>query len=87
MFADVRCVEPIFQRLVLDQGYYPDGIWTAPSDAALKRDIELAMAAGFNGARLWRKMPDREPPLKGTSWSHIKLKLQILLGRKFIQFT
>ena len=47
--------EPIFQRLVLDQGFYPDGIWTAPSDAALKRDIELAMAAGFNGARLHQK--------------------------------
>lgn len=48
--------EPIFQRLVLDQGFYPDGIWTAPSDAALKRDIELAMAAGFNGARLHQKV-------------------------------
>ena len=28
--------KPIFQRLVLDQGYYPDGIYTAPSDEALK---------------------------------------------------
>jgi len=27
----------IFQRLILDQGFYPDGIWTAPSDAAQKR--------------------------------------------------
>ncbi|MCZ7648138.1 MAG: beta-galactosidase [Planctomycetota bacterium] len=48
--------EPVFQRLVLDQGYYPDGILTAPSDAALKRDIELSMAAGFNGARLHQKV-------------------------------
>ena len=47
--------EPYYQRLVLDQGFYPDGIWTAPSDAALKRDIELSMAAGFNGARLHQK--------------------------------
>lgn len=47
---------PIFQRLVLDQGYYPDGIWTAPSDAALRRDIELARSAGFNGARLHQKV-------------------------------
>ncbi|MDD3119725.1 MAG: glycoside hydrolase family 2 TIM barrel-domain containing protein, partial [Victivallales bacterium] len=46
----------IFLRLVLDQGFYPDGIWTAPSDAALKRDIELGMAAGFNGARLHQKV-------------------------------
>ena len=48
--------EPLYQRLVLDQGYYPDGIWTAPSDDALRRDIELAQAAGFNGARLHQKV-------------------------------
>ena len=48
--------EPIYLRLVLDQGFYPDGIWTAPDDAALKRDIELSMAAGFNGARLHQKV-------------------------------
>lgn len=47
---------PVFQRLVLDQGYYPDGILTAPSDEALVRDIELAKAAGFNGARLHQKV-------------------------------
>ena len=46
----------VFQRLVLDQGYYPDGIMTAPSDEALRRDIELSMAAGFNGARLHQKV-------------------------------
>ena len=48
--------QPLFQQLVLDQGHYPDGILTAPSDAALKRDIELALAAGFNGARLHAKV-------------------------------
>lgn len=48
--------QPLFQRLVLDQGYYPDGIMTAPSDAALIHDIELSMAAGFNGARLHQKV-------------------------------
>ncbi|HEX7654109.1 MAG TPA: glycoside hydrolase family 2 TIM barrel-domain containing protein, partial [Verrucomicrobiae bacterium] len=42
--------------LILDQGYYPDGIWTAPSDAALKHDIELSLAAGYNGARLHQKV-------------------------------
>lgn len=47
---------PVFQRLVLDQGYYPDGIMTAPSDAALRRDIEVSMEAGFNGARLHQKV-------------------------------
>ena len=48
--------EPYYQRLVLDQGFYPDGIWTAPSDEALKHDIEMSMAAGFNGARLHQKV-------------------------------
>ncbi|WP_086693829.1 glycoside hydrolase family 2 protein [Streptomyces recifensis] len=47
---------PVFQRLVLDQGYYPDGVMTAPSDAHLVRDIELGIAAGFNGARLHQKV-------------------------------
>jgi beta-galactosidase/beta-glucuronidase len=47
---------PVFQRLVLDQGFYPDGIYTAPSDDDLKRDIEIAMAMGFNGARLHEKI-------------------------------
>lgn len=46
----------VFQRLVLDQGYYPDGLMTAPSDEALVRDIRLAMDAGFNGARLHQKV-------------------------------
>jgi beta-galactosidase/beta-glucuronidase len=48
--------EPVFQRLVLDQGFYPDGILTAPSDEALRRDIALSLAAGFNGARLHQKV-------------------------------
>ncbi len=48
--------KPYYLRLVLDQGFYPDGIWTAPSDAALKRDVELSMKAGFNGARLHQKV-------------------------------
>ncbi len=46
----------VFQRLVLDQGFYPDGVWTAPSDAALKHDIQMSLAAGFNGARLHQKV-------------------------------
>jgi beta-galactosidase/beta-glucuronidase len=48
--------EAVFQRLVLDQGFYPDGILTAPSDAALQADIEISLAAGFNGARLHQKV-------------------------------
>lgn len=48
--------KPYYQRLVLDQGFYPDGIWTAPSDEALKHDIELSKSVGFNGARLHQKV-------------------------------
>ena len=48
--------EPIFLRFVLDQGFYPDGIWTAPDDSELKADIERSQAVGFNGARLHQKV-------------------------------
>ena len=48
--------KPLYQRLVLDQGFYPKGIWTAPSDKELKNDIILSMKAGFNGARLHEKV-------------------------------
>jgi len=46
----------VFQRLVLDQGFYPEGIWTAPSDAELEADIDRSLAMGFNGARLHEKV-------------------------------
>ena len=48
--------EPRYLRFVLDQGFYPTGIWTAPTDADLKKDIELSLAAGFNGTRLHQKV-------------------------------
>jgi beta-galactosidase/beta-glucuronidase len=48
--------QPLLQRLVLDQGFYPDGIYTAPSDDALRADIEASLAMGFNGARLHQKV-------------------------------
>ncbi len=49
---------PYYQRLVLDQGYWPEGLLTAPSDEAFKHDIELAKAAGFNGCRKHQKVED-----------------------------
>lgn len=48
--------KPVFQRLVLDQGFYPDGIYTAPTDEDLKKDIELSLGLGFNGARMHQKI-------------------------------
>lgn len=43
--------EPLFLKGVLDQGYWPDGLMTAPSDEALRHDIETARALGFNMMR------------------------------------
>lgn len=61
---DVRCEgkrfllngKSVFQRLVLDQGYYPDGVYTPASDADYGKDIALAQNMGFNGARLHQKV-------------------------------
>lgn len=50
--------KPIYQRLVLDQGYWQESGITPPSAEALKRDIELAKAMGFNGARKHQKAED-----------------------------
>ncbi|MHB1627545.1 MAG: glycoside hydrolase family 2 protein [Bacilli bacterium] len=49
---------PYYMRMVLDQGYFPDGGLTAPSDEAIRRDIELTKAMGFNGARKHQKIED-----------------------------
>ncbi len=46
----------VFQRLVLDQGFYPDGIMTAKTEKELFDDIDFSMAMGFNGARLHQKI-------------------------------
>ena len=46
----------IFQRLVLDQGFYPDGILTAPCEDELIADITRSIAMGFDGARLHQKV-------------------------------
>jgi len=46
----------VFQRLILDQGFWPDGIYTASSDEVLKKDIEYSMGLGFNGARMHEKI-------------------------------
>lgn len=48
--------KPVFQCGVLDQGYWPDGLYTAPSDDALKYDIEMAKRFGFNLIRKHMKV-------------------------------
>jgi len=49
---------PLYQRLILDQGLFPEGGYTATSDDELRRDIELAKELGFNGARKHQKAED-----------------------------
>ena len=50
----------VMQCGLLDQGYWPDGIYTAPADAALKYDLEVTRKLGFNMARKHVKVePDR----------------------------
>ena len=49
----------IFQRLVLDQGYYTDGVYTAPSVGEFQRDISFVRDLGFNGIRLHQKVFDQ----------------------------
>lgn len=50
--------KPYYQKLVLDQGYWREGLMTAPVDEAFKRDIELAKEMGFNGCRKHQKTED-----------------------------
>ena len=50
--------KPYYQKLVLDQGYWPEGLLTAPSASDFKRDIELAKEIGFNGCRKHQKTED-----------------------------
>ena len=48
----------VYQRLILDQGYWPETGLTPPSHVAIKEDIELAKKMGFNGARKHEKFED-----------------------------
>lgn len=50
--------EPISLCGVLDQGFWPDGVYAAPSDDALRADVEAAKAMGFNLARMHVKVAD-----------------------------
>ena len=50
--------KPLYQRLILDQGYWKNSGLTPPSVEAIKADIEFTKAAGFNGARKHQKFED-----------------------------
>jgi beta-galactosidase/beta-glucuronidase len=50
--------QPYYMRLVLDQGYHPEGILTFPADGDFKNDIDLIKRMGFNGVRKHQKVED-----------------------------
>lgn len=50
--------QPFYQKLVLDQGYWPAGLLTAPTDEDFVKDIQLAKDMGFNGCRKHQKVED-----------------------------
>ncbi|WP_281738349.1 sugar-binding domain-containing protein [Enterococcus dispar] len=50
--------QPYYQRLILDQGYWPEGLMTAPTEEDLINDIKLAKEMGFNGCRKHQKVED-----------------------------
>ncbi|MDM5326283.1 sugar-binding domain-containing protein [Neobacillus sp. CF12] len=49
---------PYYQKLILDQGYWPVGLLTAPTDEEIKKDIVLSKSMGFNGCRKHQKVED-----------------------------
>lgn len=49
---------PLYQRLILDQGYWPDSNITPPSDEAIKLDLQYTLDFGYNGARKHQKLED-----------------------------
>lgn len=49
---------PVYLKLVLNQGYYPGGLLTAPSVEAMEKDIDMMIAMGFNGCRIHQKVED-----------------------------
>ncbi|MGI6148571.1 MAG: glycoside hydrolase family 2 protein [Limnochordia bacterium] len=50
--------EPYYLRMVLDQGFWPEGVYTAPSVDTIRYDVEMTKALGFNGARKHQKIED-----------------------------
>jgi beta-galactosidase/beta-glucuronidase len=68
--------KPCFMFGLLDQGYWPDGLYTAPSDRALRYDLEVTKAWGFNTIRKHMKV---EP----SRWYYWADKLGILVWQDF----
>ncbi|RVX40518.1 glycosyl hydrolase family 2 [Nonomuraea polychroma] len=64
--------KPVFQIGPLDQGFWPDGIYTAPTDEALRYDLEQTKALGFNAVR-------KHVKVESDRWYHHADKLGLLV--------
>ncbi|MFY9114204.1 MAG: sugar-binding domain-containing protein, partial [Dethiobacteria bacterium] len=51
--------QPLYQKLLLNQGYYPGGHYTALDDQVLRRDVEMVKEMGYNGIRIHQKIEDK----------------------------
>jgi hypothetical protein len=71
--------DPIYQRQVLDQGYWPSGAYAAPSDEALRLDVEWIKRLGFNGVRKHQKVED-------PRWLHWCDRLGVLVWEEMAAF-
>ncbi|MGI8905344.1 MAG: sugar-binding domain-containing protein [Candidatus Sumerlaeaceae bacterium] len=69
--------KPIFQMGPLDQGFWPDGLHTAPTDEALRWDIEMTKRLGFNMTRKHIKVEPRR-------WYYWADKLGILVWQDMV---
>ena len=75
-FRDVSCEKgnvclngaPLYQRLILDQGYWPESGLTPPSEEALIEDIDKTLALGYNGVRKHQKVEDE----RYLYWADVK---------------
>lgn len=72
--------EPIFSLAMLDQGFWPDGLLTAPSDEALRFDLEAQKDLGFNAVRKHIKV---EP----ARWYYHADQLGLLVWQDFVSTT
>jgi beta-galactosidase/beta-glucuronidase len=59
---------PLYQRLILDQGYWKESHLTAPNEQALITDIDLVLSAGYNGVRKHQKIEDE----RFLYWADVK---------------
>ncbi|GGN32662.1 hypothetical protein FHR83_005836 [Actinoplanes campanulatus] len=69
--------KPIFSLATLDQGFWPDGLYTQPSDAALRFDLEETKKLGFNAVRKHIKV-------ESARWYRHADELGLLVWQDFV---